>query len=72
MGTNEYVRIRIPHGRHVVGVRGLAEESSLALDAEAGRRYGYLTWIGSIFHPGQFIRAVEDIEALLAERTHVR
>jgi hypothetical protein len=73
IGTNEYVRIPVPPGRHIVGVRvPIGEEPSLALDAEAGRRYGYLTWIGSIFHPGPFIRAVEDIEVLTAERTHVR
>jgi predicted small lipoprotein YifL len=71
IGTNEYVRILVSAGRHVVRIRAMAEES-LAVDAEADRRYGFIAWIGSIFHPGPFIRQIDDIDSLTTTMTQVR
>ena len=69
----EYAQFRVPAGRHIVGVRGISlPESSVSVDAQAGLRYGFVIWVGTLFIPGPYIRAIDDPDALSAKMTLVK
>jgi hypothetical protein len=73
--TSEYVRIRVPPGNHVIGVRagGTLDKPAIAVQVEAGHRYGFAIDIGTLLHPGPLLKplSVTETEALMSRLTPI-